>query len=258
MQQNALPLAGRIALVTGGSRGIGQAISLALAADGADIAIFYRRDEAAAADTVKQIEALGRRAHAWCASVDDLEACRVALAGVARELGPVSILINNAGIASRGRSVADTDPAEMERVVRTHAFGPFFLSHLLVPVMRTQPRGDIIMISSIATRHMSGNGAPYNMGKAALEALSATLAKEVQSDGIFVNTVCAPLTATEMGERLAKAVYGVKQDIHELNADMGFGRICEPEDLAKLVRYLVSPQNSYVSGERIYVHGGVQ
>ena len=252
-----MALSGRIALVTGGGRGIGAAISLALAEDGADIAMFYRRDAAAAQATVKKIEALGRRARAYAASVDDLDACRVALAAIDRELGPVSILVNNAGIASRGRSVADTDPQEMARVVGVHAFGPFYLSHLLVPVMRTQPRGDIIMISSIATRHMHGNGAPYNMGKAALEALAATLAKEVHRDGIFVNTVCAPLTATEMGERLAKAVYGVKDDIHELNAQSGFGRMCEPVDIANVVRYLVSCQNTYVTGEKIYVHGGV-
>ncbi len=161
------------------------------------------------------------------------------------------------GIASRGKSVAETDPAEMERVVRVHAFGPYYLSQLLVPIMRTQARGDIIMISSVATRRLSANGAPYNMGKAALEALAATLAKEVHGDGIFVNTVCAPLTATEMGERLAKAVYGVERDIHELNEKSGFGRICEPADIANVVRYLVSAQNSYVTGERIYVHGGV-
>ncbi len=113
------------------------------------------------------------------------------------------------------------------------------------------------MISSIATRHMNGNGAPYNMGKAALEALAATLAEEVHRDGVFVNTVCAPLTATEMGERLAKAVYGVKDDIHELNAQSGFGRMCEPVDIANMVRYLVSSQNTYVTGEKSYVHGGV-
>ena len=252
-----MSLSGRIALVTGGGRGIGRAIALGLAEDGADVAIFYRRDADAAAATVAAIEARGRRARAYAASVDDFGACELAMDAIGRELGPLSILINNAGIASRGQTVADTDPAEMERVVRTHAFGPFYLSKLAVPVMRTQPRGDIIMISSIATRHFSANGSPYNMGKAALEALSATLAKEVHRDGIFVNTVCAPLTATEMGERLAKAVYGVKQDIHELNAGCGFGRICEPEDIAKVVRYLVSPANTYVSGERLYVHGGI-
>lgn len=252
-----MELSGRIALVTGGGRGIGESISLALAEGGADIAILYRRDAEAAQATVNKIEALGRRARAYAASVDDLDACAVAVDTIGRDLGPIGILINNAGIASRGKSVADTDPAEMERVVRVHAFGPFYLSRLVVPVMRSQRRGDIIMISSVATRHLSANGAPYNMGKAALEALAATLAKEVHGDGIFVNTVCAPLTATEMGERLAKAVYGVKQDIHELNAGMGFGRVCEPGDLANLVRYLVSPRNSYVTGEKIYVHGGV-
>ncbi len=252
-----MSLSGRIALVTGGGRGIGKAISLGLAADGADVAIFYRRDTDAATETVKAIEAMGRRARAYAASVDDYEASRLAVEAIGRDLGPLSILVNNAGIASRGRSVADTDPGEMERVVRVHAFGPFFLSHLAVPIMRTQPRGDIVMISSIATRQMNGNGAPYNMGKAALEALSATLAKEVHGDGIFVNTVCAPLTATEMGERLAKAVYGVKQDIHELNADCGQGRICEPEDIANVVRFLVSTKNTYVAGEKLYVHGGI-
>lgn len=252
-----MSLSGRIALVTGGGRGIGAAISLALAEDGADIAIFYRRDAAAAQVIVKKIEARGRRARAYAASVDDFDACKMALDAIARELGPVSILVNNAGIASRGKSVAETDPAEMERVVRVHAFGPYYLSQLLVPIMRTQARGDIIMISSVATRRLSANGAPYNMGKAALEALAATLAKEVHGDGIFVNTVCAPLTATEMGERLAKAVYGVERDIHELNEKSGFGRICEPADIANVVRYLVSAQNSYVTGERIYVHGGV-
>lgn len=250
-------LNGRIALVTGGGRGIGAAISLALAEDGADIAIFYRRDAPAAQATVEKIEALGRRAQAYAAAVDDLEACKLAVDAIGKQLGPVSILVNNAGIASRGKSVVDTDPAEMERVVRVHAFGPYYLSQLLVPIMRTQARGDIIMISSVATRRLSANGAPYNMGKAALEALAATLAKEVHRDGIFVNTVCAPLTATQMGERLAKAVYGVQQDIHELNNDSGFGRICEPADIANVVRYLVSAQNSYVTGERIYVHGGV-
>src|SRR5687768_7047444 len=118
-----MSLAGRIALVTGGGRGIGRAICLALAEDGADVAVNYRRDEDAARETVAAIEALGRRARAYAASVDDLEADARMVEAAARDLGHVDILVNNAGIASRGQSVEDTDPAELERVVRTHALG---------------------------------------------------------------------------------------------------------------------------------------
>jgi NAD(P)-dependent dehydrogenase (short-subunit alcohol dehydrogenase family) len=104
---------------------------------------------------------------------------------------------------------------------------------------------------------MEGNGAPYNMGKAALEALALTLAKEERRYGIRVNIVAPGLVETEMGTRLAKAVAGVK-DIRELDATMPFGRVCQPEDVANVVRFLASAQNSYVTGEKINVHGGGQ
>ena len=112
----------------------------------------------------------------------------------------------NAGIASRGRAVADTDPAEMMRVVATHAFGPHHLSRLALPSLRAmRPRGraDIVMISSVATSHMSANGAPYNMGKAAMEALAFTLAKEERPHHVHVNVVAPGLVETDMGLRLA-------------------------------------------------------
>lgn len=249
-----MSLQGRVALVTGGGRGIGRGIAEGLAGDGADVAILYRNDEAAAQETVTTLRALGRRAHAYPASVDDFGACEAAIAAIARDLGPVGILVNNAGIASRGRAVADTDPAEMERVVRVHAFGPFYLSKLVLPGMRPLGRGDIIMISSVATLTMGAQGSPYNMGKAAAEALALTLAKEEMKHGIRVNIVAPPLVESEMGRRLAKARFGV-DDIHELDRRMPFGHVCRPEDIANVVRFLVSAQNTYVSGEKISVHG---
>ena len=109
-------LQGRVALVTGGGRGIGRAIALGLAEDGADVAVNYRRDAAAAQQTVAAIEDLGRRAVAYPASIDDDTALQEMVDGVVGDLGNVSILINNAGIASRGRSVQKTDPAELERI----------------------------------------------------------------------------------------------------------------------------------------------
>jgi NAD(P)-dependent dehydrogenase (short-subunit alcohol dehydrogenase family) len=253
----AKPLEGRLALVTGGSRGVGRAICLALAEDGADVAVNYRRDEAAAREVVERIRGLGRRAAAFAASVDRLADDEAMVAAVRRELGDPDILVNNAGIASRGQSVADTDPEELERVIRTHAIGAHHLCRLLVPHMRGRGRADVVMISSIATTNLGANGAPYNMAKAALEALAMTLAKEERPHGIRVNVVAPGLVETEMGARLMRAVAGVT-DLRALDRSMPFGRVCQPEDVANVVRFLVSPQNSYVTGEKVNVHGGGQ
>jgi NAD(P)-dependent dehydrogenase (short-subunit alcohol dehydrogenase family) len=252
-----MSLEGRVALVTGAGRGVGRAIALALAEDGADVAVNFRREEAAAQEVVAAIAKLGRRARAFQASVDDFEQDREMVAEIEATLGPVGILVNNAGIASRGQSVADTDPAEMQRVVATHAFGPHYLSKLVIPKMRTLGRGDIVMISSAATRSLGPFGAPYNMGKTAMEALAYTLAKEERPYGIRVNIVAPGLVETEMGRRLMKATAGVK-DLRELDNVMPFGHVCQPEDVANVVRFFVSPQNSYLTGERVYCDGGGQ
>ena len=132
-----------------------------------------------------------------------------------------------------------------------------YLAKLAVPGMRQHPRGDIVMISSAATKSNRGNGAPYNMAKAALEALAWTLAKELRPDGIRVNIVAPGLVETEMGRRLMKAAAGV-EDLRELDARMPFSRVCQPEDIANAVRFFVSPLNSYMTGERVYVDGGGQ
>ena len=248
-----MSLEGRVALVTGASRGIGRAIALALAEDGADIAVNYRREDTDAERTVADIKALGRRAAPFKASVDVIEEDAAMIERVKNELGPISILINNAGIASRGNTVADTDPAEMARVVGVHAFAPFYLSKLVLPQMRGAKRGDIVMISSVATLTFAARGAPYCMGKAAAEALAFTLAKEERPNNIYVNVVAPPLTDTDMGQRLAKARGAVS--MRDLDKTMPFGHVCQPEDIANVVRFLVSKRNTYVSGEKITVHG---
>jgi NAD(P)-dependent dehydrogenase (short-subunit alcohol dehydrogenase family) len=250
-------LEGRVALVTGGGRGIGRAIALGLAEDGADVAVNYRRDAAAARDTVAAVEALGRRAVAYAASLEDDPALQAMVDGVLGDLGNVSILVNNAGIASRGQTVQRTDPAELERVVRVHALAPHRLCQLVLPGMRECERGDIVMISSVATLHHAGGGAPYNMGKAAMESLAWTLSKEVKRHGIHVNIVAPGLVETEMGRRLVKATAGV-DDLRKLDESSPFGRICQPEDVANAVRFLVSERASYVTGEKLCVYGGPQ
>jgi len=248
-------LDGRVALVTGGGRGIGKGISELLAAEGAAVAVNYRRDEDAALATVDAIRAAGGTARAYQASVDDAEQDARMVENVLADFGYVDLLVNNGGIASRGNAVADTDPVELARVVATHALGPHHLCRLVLPSMRTRPRGDIVMVSSVATSHHSANGAPYNMGKAALEALAFTLAKEERRHGIHVNVVAPGLVDTDMGERLVKALAGVT-DIRTLDASSPFGRVCQPADVANVVLWLCSDGAGYVTGQRIECDGG--
>lgn len=252
---SAPPLAGRVALVTGGGRGIGRAISRRLAHDGAAVAVAYRRDEAAAQETVDAIAAAGGRATMHQASVNSLDDCRALVDGVLAEHEYVDILVSNAGIASRGNTIADTDPAEMERLLQTHALGAFFLCHLLVPQMRDRPRGDVVAISSVATDRATPRGAPYMMGKAALEALARTLAAEEMPNGIHVNIVAPGLVVTDMGDRLVRARAGVAS-ASELDSRAPYGHVCRPEDVADVVAYLVSDQAGYLNGQRIAVDGG--
>ena len=255
-------LDGRIALVTGGSRGIGRGISELLAAEGATVAVNFRRDREAADETVSAITAAGGSAAAYAASVDDPGECASLVDSVVGDFGGIDILVCNAGIASKGRAVADTDPEEMVRVVATHALGPHHLSRLALPSMRERARaigrGDIVMISSVATSSMAANGAPYNMGKAALEALAFTLAKEERRHGIHVNVVAPGLVETEMGVRLARAFTGDRglEDLRSLDASSPFGRVCQPIDVAKVVLWLCSDGAGYVTGQRIECNGG--
>ena len=225
-----ISLAGRNAIVTGASRGIGRAIAVLLAEAGADVAVNYNRDEEAAAETVKQVEALGRKAKAYQAAVDDYDAVVAMVDQVVADFGPISILVNNAGIASRGNSVIKTDPKEFERVMRVHTFGPFYASQAVLPSMRECERGDIIMISSVASKGLAPNGAPYNMAKTAENALAVTLAKEERRHGIRTNVVAPGLVETDMGSKLMKAVAGV-EDMRTLDANAPLEKSASPKIL---------------------------
>ena len=207
-------------------------------------------DEAAGEETAAAIGEAGGTARVVSCDISNTESTEAAFS----QIESIDILVNNAGIASRGQDVVDTDPAELERCIRVHALGPAQLCKLVLPGMRTQPRGDVIMISSVATLHWAPNSAPYNMGKAAMEALAFGLAKEERRNGIHVNVVAPGLVETEMGRRLVKA-QGV-DDISTLGERMPFGRVCQPEDIANVVRYLVSEGGAYLTGEKLNAHGG--
>lgn len=251
-------LNGKIALVTGGSRGIGRAISIALAAEGATVAINYKRDKESAEETMRMILDTGGIATIHQGSNDIPEENVALVNDVIVTHNALDIVVLNGGIASKGRSVVDTGAEELWNLVATHALGPHQLCRAFLPHMRKQGGGQVVFISSVATSGMNGNGAPYNMGKAAMEALAFTLAKEEMPHNIHVNIVAPGLVETDMGVRLARAITGRKEmgDLRSMDSDSPFGRVCQPEDIANAVLFFCSPQASYVTGQRLQVNGG--
>jgi 3-oxoacyl-[acyl-carrier protein] reductase len=227
-----------VAVVTGGSRGIGAATALALAEDGYDLALIFRRDRTAAESVARQIDALGRSALLVQVSIAEEDACTQAADAVLSEFGRADVLVHAAGVVSRGGDVADTPLAELDYVLRVHVHGPFALTRALLPAMRARRHGSIVFVSSAVTATMRAGGAPYNMAKAAMEALARTLAHE----------------ATELGRRFVVAAHNMT--LQDLAPHLPFGRACQPADIGNVVRWLASNQASYVTGENIKVNGG--
>jgi NAD(P)-dependent dehydrogenase (short-subunit alcohol dehydrogenase family) len=248
-------LAGRIALVTGGSRGVGRAIARRLASRGATVAINYRRDETAAADAVAEIAEAGGIAHAYRAPMDDDAAVTAMVEAVRHELGAPSIIVSNAGSASRGCIVADTPMSEFESLLRVHALGPIRLLQAVMPDLRLAGRGDIVMISSATVASAPPGAAPYTMAKAAMETCVLSLAREERPHGIRANIVAPGLVMTDMGRRLVTALTD-GGSIEDLNAKYPFGRVCRPDDIAGAVAFLVCNEASYITGQKIVVDGG--
>lgn len=247
-------LESRVAVVTGASRGVGRAIALRLAAEGAIVAVNYRRERDSADEVVAQIVAAGGRARAYQASIDDSAAVLTMMSAVRTDLGPVSIVISNAGTASRGKDVADTEEDEFRSLLAVHTLGPIGLLRAALPDMRSAPRGDIVMVSSSTVASAPARSAPYTMAKAAMETCIRTLAREERGHGIRANIVAPGLVASEMGQRLVRAATGGSLEEHSTTS--AFGRVCTPEDVAGAVSWLVSADAGYVTGQKIVVDGG--
>ncbi len=249
---------GRTALITGASRGIGAAIVRTLAARGADVAINFQSSRAAAEEVAGQVRALGRCAAVYQADVSDSAACESMVEAALAELGPISILVNNAGIGSTAVGqppIADMAPADLQRLLNAHVFGPLHLCKLLVPRMRTLGRGDVVMISSVAAQLYGPRMGVYSIAKAGMEAMAYTLAKEERGHGIRVNVVAPGLVETDMGKRLVGFRQGV-ENIRDLDERSPFGFVCQPEDIANAVAFLCSDEGRYITNQRITVNGG--
>jgi NAD(P)-dependent dehydrogenase (short-subunit alcohol dehydrogenase family) len=249
-------LTGRVAIITGGNRGVGSGISQALAEAGADVVLCYRRDDDAAKEVVSRIEKMNRKALALQADITNADSVKQVVEKTIDTFGKIDILVNNAGIASRGKYILDTEIEEFHKLMGVHVFGALHLTQAVLPYMRKQERGDIHFISSLGSLLCLPGHSPYAMAKAALEAFAKVLAIEEQPHNIRVNIIALGLVETDMGRRLVKAQTG--KDIQQLYPDMPFGRVCKPSDIGNLCAFLCSEQGGYISGHAIYVDGGAQ
>jgi 3-oxoacyl-[acyl-carrier protein] reductase len=251
-------LEGRVALVTGGSRGIGAAIALTFARHGADVAVNYNSSKDLADEVCEGVRRLGRRAIAVQADVRDEAACDAMVSRIEAELGTVGILVNNAGVgsASEGQPpIATMADEQLQRLLAAHVFGPLHLCRRIVPGMRDLQRGDVIMISSVAAQGFAPRMGVYGIAKAGMEAMAYTLAKEERAHGIRVNVVAPGLVETDMGRLLMSFMRGVN-DLRTLDAGSPFGFVCQPEDIANAVAFLCSDEGRYITNQRLTVNGG--
>jgi NAD(P)-dependent dehydrogenase (short-subunit alcohol dehydrogenase family) len=226
-----------------------------LAAAGAQVAVTYMRSPEAAAQVVADIEESGGQAMSVYASAADEDSWRSAVDETSSRFGGIDLLVSNAGVASRGNSIADTDPSEFLYLLGVHTLGPLALIRTLLPGMRKKERSDIVVVSSSIVDVCPANTAPYAMAKAAMETACRVLAREERHNGIRVNVISPSVIDTDMGAKLIRATTpgGTVETTEEHSP---FGRICKPGDVAKLVVFLAGPGGEYITGQRVLVDGG--
>lgn len=251
-----MSLEGRVALVTGASRGIGVGIAKCMARDGAAVVANYNRSEESAREVVKDIESSGGKAIAIKADVGDYDQVKSMVEQTIDELGKCDILVSNAGISGPFKPVIDLPPDEFWEVIDNHLMGAFNCARNVIPYMREYERGDVQFISSRSTDMLAPNESPYNCAKNGMDIMAKGVAKEERYNGIRVNCINPGLVVSDMTSESVPKSMGVA-DISEVDPVMPFGRMIRPEDIGNLCAFLASEEGSHISGEVIYVRGGV-
>jgi 3-oxoacyl-[acyl-carrier protein] reductase len=245
-----IDLSGKTGLVTGGSRGIGRAIGLRLARQGADVAFTYKGNAAAAAAAVSGIEAEGRRALAIQADASDPDAAETVVKQVLEGLGKVDILVNNAGVTRDDLIMRMTAEAWRE-VLETNLFGAFWMTKAVTRPMLKARGGRIINITSVSGQAGQMGQANYSSAKAGLIGLTKASARELASRGITVNAVAPGFVLTELTKDLPEALQA------QITERTPLGRFGTTEEVADAVAFLASDEAGYITGQVLAVDGGL-
>ncbi len=236
-------LQGRVCLVTGSSRGIGRAIALELAAAGGNVVVNYRSDRSGAESVASEIAALGQRALPVEADVSSSADVTRMIADINRALGPVDVLVNNAGIALP-RTIDDLSEDDFDRTVSVNLKSAFLCIQAVLPHMLSRKWGRIVNISSGAARGRGEIGVHYNAAKAGLEGLTRGYAMRVAADGVTVNSVAPSLISTEMISGIANSAID----------RVPVGRLGRVEEVAQATLMVIA--NEFITGQTIPVNGG--
>ncbi len=246
---------GRVALVTGGSRGIGKAVALRLAAEGAAVAVNYRRQADAAQEVVRQIEEAGGRALAVEADVGNRAAATAMVEMTIKHLGSLDILVNNAGLLATG-TLLDYDEDVFDRMWRTNVKGVLNVTAAAAPGMIERKYGRVINLSSIAAIGTAYPGTTlYAATKGAVEILTKRFALELGPSGISVNAVLPGFILTDMVSD-GHTPEEMKDAISSVSEKAMLRRSGEPEDIARVVSFLASEESSFITGQSIAADGG--
>src|SRR5262245_39444769 len=245
-----MQLKDRIAIVTGGSRGIGRGIVSAFAADGARVAVVYRGSQPAAEALVQEVTQAGGAARAYQCDVADMASVEGCVKKVVEELGEVDILVNNAGVIHDDLFVR-LEPAQWNTVLQTNLGGTYhFCRALAYPMMRRRS-GRIINVSSVAAEHVNMGQTNYAASKGAINAFTRALAIELAGRGVTVNAIAPGFIETDMSAAVRNKAGDLIKKIIPMK------RVGTPEDIAKVAVFLASADSAYITGQVITVDGGL-
>jgi glucose 1-dehydrogenase len=243
-------LAGKVALVTGASLGIGRGCAIALAVDGADVVVNYNSSAAAAAVVVREIESLGRRAFAWQANVADRARVAAMIDETVARFGRIDVVVSNAYQSVR-EPFLDISPEGLQRTLDVSMFGAFHVCQLGAREMvKRGDGGKIVVVSSVHAEHPFGGSTAYNMAKSAIDAMALTMASELAPHRINVN-VLHPGWIDTPGERR----YATEEQLREEGKRIPWGRLGTPLEMGRCVAFLASDDAEYVTGAILRADG---